>query len=417
MSESGTADPTSSETSTAWRTLLILSALMAFGPLSTDLYLPALPTLGRALAAGPDEMALTLSSYLIGFSFGQLMWGPIGDRFGRRLPVAAGLALFVIGSLGCGASTTALQLIGWRIAQSIGASAGPVLARAMVRDLYARERSAQMLSNLMTVMAIAPLAGPFIGGQILLFASWRAIFWTLVGLGLAALVALLALPETLPAERRSRQPLAAALAGYATLARDSRLLGYAAMGGLYYGGIFAYIAASPFAYIEYYHVRPEAFGLFFALPILGIMAVNQLNTRLVLRVSGDFLCRIGTGAAAAAGIVAVVEARSGWGGFAGLVAAIVVYGASSGFIVANSVAGALAAFPGRAGAASAFVGAIHYGSGILSAALVGWLADGTPTPMTAILAAGGIGSFVCAMRLAPAAGDATPLAAPNALLK
>jgi DHA1 family bicyclomycin/chloramphenicol resistance-like MFS transporter len=280
----------------------------------------------------------------------------------------------------------------------------------MVRDLFARERSAQMLSNLMTVMAIAPLAGPFIGGQILAAASWRAIFWTLMGLGLAALLAMLALPETLPAERRSRQSIRAALAGYATLARDSRLIGYAAMGGLYYGGIFAYIAASPFAYIDFYHVRPQIFGVFFALPIIGIMAVNQLNTRLVLRVGGDLLCRVGTGAAAAAGILALIEARSGWGGFGGIVAAIVVYGASSGLIVANSVAGALAAFPTRAGAASAFVGAIHYGSGILSAALVGWLADGTPTPMTAILAAGGIGSFLCAMRLTPAAADAAPLA-------
>ena len=388
-------------TSTTVRTLLILSALMAFGPLSTDLYLPALPTLGRALQAGPDEMALTLSSYLIGFSFGQLMWGPIGDRYGRRLPVAAGLILFVLGSAGCGASTTALQLIGWRVVQSVGASAGPVLARAMVRDLYARERSAQMLSTLMTVMAIAPLAGPFVGGQILGLASWRAIFWTLMGLGLAALAALAALPETLPAERRSRQSLGAAFRAYATLARDSRLLGFAAIGGFYYGGIFAYIAASPFAYIEYSHVRSEWFGLFFALPILGIMAVNLINPRLVMRFGGDLQGRFGAGAAAASGLVALLEARTGWGGFYGLVAAIVVYGASSGFIVANSVAGALAAFPHRAGGASAFVGAFHYGSGIFSAALVGWLADGTAAPMAAILAAGGVGSFLCTLNLAP----------------
>ncbi|MDE3177554.1 MAG: multidrug effflux MFS transporter [Pseudomonadota bacterium] len=400
---------------TTVRTLLILSALMAFGPLSTDLYLPALPALGRALRAGPDEMALTLSSYLIGFSFGQLLWGPIGDRYGRRLPVAAGLALFVIGSAGCGASTTAWQMIGWRVVQSVGASAGPVLARAMVRDLYARERSAQMLSTLMTVMAIAPLAGPFVGGQILVAASWRAIFWTLMGLGCAALAALLVLPETLPASRRSRQPLGAAFMGYASLARDSRLIGYAAIGGLYYGGIFAYIAASPFVYIEYYRVRPEWFGLFFALPILGIMAVNLINTRLVMRFGGDLLCRFGAGAAAAAGLVALLEARTGWGGFYGLVAAMVAYGASSGFIVANSVAGALAAFPHRAGGASAFVGAFHYGSGIFSAALVGWLADGTAVPMAAILAAGGVGSFLCTLGLAPVA--ATPVAVKESALK
>ena len=276
---------------TTVRTLLILSILMAFGPLSTDLYLPALPTLAHAMRTGPDQMALTLSSYLIGFSFGQLLWGPVGDRYGRRGPIAAGLALFVLGSLGCGASMTAWQLIGWRVVQAVGASAGPVLARAMVRDLYEKERSAQMLSTLMTVMAIAPLAAPLLGGQILWLASWRAIFFTLCALGVLALGALLALPETLPPYRRLREPIGAALAGYVTLARDPRVILYAATGGFFYAGIFSYIAASPFAYIEYFHVPAEMYGLVFALPILGIMAVNFANTRLVMRLGGDRLCR------------------------------------------------------------------------------------------------------------------------------
>ena len=395
-------------------TLLILSLLMAFGPLSTDLYLPALPTLARVLRAGQDQMALTLSSYLIGFSVGQLLWGPIGDRYGRRAPVAAGLVLFILGSAGCGAATTAWQLIGWRVVQSVGAAAGPVLARAMVRDLYEKERSAQMLSTLMTVMAIAPLAAPILGGQILWFGSWRAIFFTLCGAGLLALAALLALPETLPPSRRLRQPLRASLLDYVMLARDPRLMLYAATGGFFYAGIFAYIAASPFAYIDYFHVPAQMYGFVFALPILGIMAVNLANTRLVMRLGGDRLCRIGTTTAALAGLVAAMETRAGFGGLVGLAAAMVVYGASSGFIIANSVAGALAAFPHRAGAASALVGSIHFGSGVLSAALVGALADGTPWPMTAIIAVGGVGSFVCARWIAPArgvaasVGDASP---------
>jgi DHA1 family bicyclomycin/chloramphenicol resistance-like MFS transporter len=394
---------------TTVRTLLILSILMAFGPLSTDLYLPALPTLAHAMRTGPDQMALTLSSYLIGFSFGQLLWGPVGDRYGRRGPIAAGLALFVLGSLGCGASMTAWQLIGWRVVQAVGASAGPVLARAMVRDLYEKERSAQMLSTLMTVMAIAPLAAPLLGGQILWLASWRAIFFTLCALGVLALGALLALPETLPPYRRLREPIGAALAGYVTLARDPRVILYAATGGFFYAGIFSYIAASPFAYIEYFHVPAEMYGLVFALPILGIMAVNFANTRLVMRLGGDRLCRIGSAGAALAGLVAAAETRLGFGGLAGLVAAMVVYGASSGFIIANSIAGALAAFPKRAGAASALVGSIHFGSGVFSAALVGALADGTPRPMTAIIAFGGVGSFICARWIAPSRIVKTPI--------
>ena len=145
---------------------------------------------------------------------------------------------------------------------------------------------------------------------------------------------------------------------------------YAATGGFFYAGIFAYIAASPFAYIDYFHVPPQMYGFVFALPILGIMAVNLANTRLVMRLGGDRLCRIGAATAAIAGLVAAAETRGGFGGLIGLAAAMVVYGASSGFIVANSVAGALSAFPHRAGAASALVGSIHFGSGVVSAALI-----------------------------------------------
>ncbi|MDB6034127.1 MAG: drug transporter protein, partial [Verrucomicrobiales bacterium] len=165
----------------SWRVLLILSALMGFASISTDLYLPAMPTMGRALRAGTGTVEWTISGYLIGFSLGQLLWGPIGDRLGRRLPVALGLILFVIGSAGCALADSAWGMIGWRVLQAVGACAGVVLARAMVRDLYEGDRAAQMLSTLMAVMAIAPLLGPIVGGQILALAGWRAIFWTLVG--------------------------------------------------------------------------------------------------------------------------------------------------------------------------------------------------------------------------------------------
>src|SRR3954464_5875488 len=174
----------------SWRVLAILSALMGFASISTDLYLPAMPAMGRALGADAGTVELTVSGYLIGFSLGQLLWGPIGDRYGRRGPVAIGLVLFVIGSAGCALAGSAAGMIGWRGVQAVGACAGVVLARAMVRDLYAGERAAQMLSTLMTVMAVAPLLGPILGGQILAVAGWRAIFWTLVGVGVVTLAAL-----------------------------------------------------------------------------------------------------------------------------------------------------------------------------------------------------------------------------------
>ncbi|WP_408361604.1 MULTISPECIES: MFS transporter [unclassified Paraburkholderia] len=160
------------------RILAILSLLMAFASISTDLYLPALPSMALALHADAGAVELTISGYLIGFSLGQLLWGPVGDRYGRRVPIAIGLVLFVIGSAGCALSTSAPMLVGWRIVQAVGACASVVLARAMVRDLYTGHRAAQMMSTLMTVMAIAPLLGPSVGGLILHVASWRDFLGT-----------------------------------------------------------------------------------------------------------------------------------------------------------------------------------------------------------------------------------------------
>jgi DHA1 family bicyclomycin/chloramphenicol resistance-like MFS transporter len=220
------------------RTLLILSTLMAFASISTDLYLPALPAMADALHSDPGTLQLTISGYLIGFSLGQLLWGPISDRHGRRLPVAIGLVLFIVGSAGCAMSGDAWTLIGWRALQAVGACASVVISRAMVRDLYSGVRAAQMMSTLMTVMAVAPLIGPSVGGLILHVASWRAIFWVLVAIGIATLAGLYCLPETLSEERRLRAPLGHSLAGYAFLLRNRSVLGYSASVGCFYGGIF-----------------------------------------------------------------------------------------------------------------------------------------------------------------------------------
>lgn len=384
-----------------WRVLAILSALMGFASISTDLYLPAMPAMGQTLGADAGMVELTVSGYLIGFSLGQLLWGPVSDRFGRRLPVAVGLVLFALGSAGCAMAGSAEALIGWRVVQAVGACAGVVLARAMVRDLYEGPRAAQMLSTLMTVMAIAPLLGPVVGGQILAVAGWRAIFWTLVGVGVVTLAALFTLPETLPPERRNREPLGRALLRYGSLIRQRRLLGYAGAGGFFYGGMFAYIAGTPFAYVTYHHVPPQMYGLLFGAGIVGIMSTNTLNARLVRRLGSDRLLLWGAGVAALAGSVVAATAWSGWGGLWGLAVSLFLFVSATGFIVANSIAGALAGFPERAGTVSALVGAVHYGSGIVSSAAIGAFADGTPWPMGSVIALAGVGSLSCAWLLVP----------------
>ncbi|WP_027351763.1 Bcr/CflA family multidrug efflux MFS transporter [Halotalea alkalilenta] len=376
------------------RVLLILSALMSFASVSTDMYLPALPTIGRDLHATSAGIELTFSAFLVGFSLGQLLWGPISDRYGRRLPIAVGLVLFTIGSVGCALSATVTQMMVWRVVQAVGACVGPVLSRAMVRDLYDREQSARMLSTLILIMGVAPLVGPLLGGQILAFWSWQGIFWTLAGIGVLTLISLLALPESLPPSRRSATPLRQTLVGYWALLGDARLMGYAVCGGFFYAGAYAFIVGTPFAYIEYYHVSPQAYGWLFGLNIAGMMAANFVNRRLLRRMGSEQLFHIGTWVLALAGVVLAVNAWFGWGGLLGLVIPIFLFMSMNGLIVANSVAGALSAFPHQAGSASSLLGAMHYGSGILSAAMLGWFSDGTPWTMAWIMGLTGLGCLV-----------------------
>lgn len=379
--------------------LVVLSLLMSFSSVSTDLYLPAMPVISQDLQAFSGGVELTISAFLIGFSSGQLLWGPLGDRYGRKMPIFAGLILFVLGAAGCVMSETIYQMIGWRIVQALGACAGPVLARAMIRDLYGREKSAQMLSTLVLIMGIAPLIGPLVGGQILAVSSWHAIFWTLVLVGCISIIALFTVPETLTGEKRTQEPLSAAFRDYFIQLRNPVLLGYVASGAFFYVGIYAFVAGSPFAYIDYYHLDAQAYGLLFGANIIGIMGVNLVNSRLVMKLGVDRLFYIGTWFSAVAGVALAVNAWSGWGGVAGLAVPIFVFTSMNGLIVANSVAGALDTAPHKAGTTSSLIGALHYGSGVISAAILGLLTDGTPWTMGLLVGIAGVGSLVSATLL------------------
>ena len=378
------------------RVLLVLSALMSFASIATDIYLPAFPTIQRALHGGPGDIEFTLSSFLAGFGIGQLLWGPLGDRHGRRLPIAVGLALFIVGSIGCASSTTVLQLTAWRVVQALGACAGPVLARAMARDLYRDERAAQMLSTLIFIMMAAPLLGPLLGGQLLAVWSWQGIFWTMAALGVLGILALYTLPETLPVAQRARGPLRDVFATYLALSRNRRLMGFALSGACFYAGMYVFIAASPSVYIETFDVPAQRYGLLFGVNILGMMATNFLNSRLVMHVGSERLFHYGVRALAVSGVVLAINVQLGLGGLWGVVLPVFCFSAMNGLVVANSVAGALAEAPERTGAASSFVGAMQYGSGVASALLVGWLADGTARPMACLMAAAGVSSVVLA---------------------
>jgi DHA1 family bicyclomycin/chloramphenicol resistance-like MFS transporter len=379
--------------------LVVLSGLMSLGSLSTDMYLPALPAIGLNLDVSMSVVQLTLTTFLVGFCGGQLIWGPIGDRYGRRAPAALGLFIFAVGSVGCALSGSIGQMIAWRAFQAFGAAAGPVLARAMVRDLYAKQQAARMLSVLILVMGIAPLLGPLMGGFVLVHWTWQGIFWVQALLGIGGLVGMATIRETLKLDQRARLSLVEMLIGYVQLGSQKRLLGYGLASGFYFGVTYAYLAGSPYVYITLYHVPPQVYGLLFGLNIVGMMATNWLNSRVVIRVGSDRMMQYGVAVTALAGLVLVFNAATGFGGLVGLVAPLFMVISMHGAVVANSVAGALSAFPRKAGAASAVVGAMQFGMGILTTALTGWFANGTAVPFAAIIAVGGIGGLAASVVL------------------
>ncbi|HEB4876041.1 TPA: multidrug effflux MFS transporter [Kluyvera ascorbata F0526] len=376
--------------------IVILGALMAFTSLSTDIYLPAMPMMAAQLQGNVE---LTITGFLIGFSFAQLVWGPISDRIGRRIPLFIGMVLFVIGSAGCALSSDMPQIVFWRVFQAFGACTGPMLARAMIRDLYARTRAAQMLSTLVIISAIAPVIGPLLGGQIVTVASWRMVFWLLVVMGAAMFIALWWLPETLPVEKRLTTPISSAFGNYGTLLKNREFMRYTLCVSFFYVAAYAFIAGSPFVYIRYYHVDPQHYGWLFAVNIVGVMALSSVNRRLVQRHPLHTLLRIASCVAALATVVLALSVKMHLGGMLMMVLTIFIFFSMNGIVAAASTAAALDTVPGNmVGSASALIGSLQYGSGIVSSLLLSIFSDGTPWAMAWIMMTFTLLCFVMVMK-------------------
>lgn len=366
--------------------IVVLASLTAFGPMSVDMYLPALPAIAHDLGADDAHVQLTLGAFFLGFGGGQLLYGPIADRFGRKVPLLAGLILFIAASVGCALSRSLDALIAFRLLQAMGGCAGPVLARAVVRDLYGRDQAARVLSLMVLIMGLAPLFAPLLGGQVLHFLGWRAIFWTLAAFGGACVAAtVLVVPESLPFDRRHRGNVLSMVFRYGALLRHRGYLAYAFCGALVYGGMFAYLSGSPFVFITLYGVTPEHYGLLFGANVLGILGAAAINARIVIRFGVDRLLMAGLWLAALSGIALTSIAFVGWGGLPLLFAPLFFFIASTGFVGANSMAGALAIFPDRAGVASALIGTIQFGMGALATAILSIMSDGTARPMAGLI--------------------------------
>ncbi|TDS88026.1 DHA1 family bicyclomycin/chloramphenicol resistance-like MFS transporter [Rahnella sp. BIGb0236] len=383
MIDSQTRPPSTASKTTGLSFILILSALMAFTSLSTDIYLPAMPLMAKDLHGDAE---LTITGFLIGFCIAQLIWGPISDHFGRRLPLFAGMALFIVGSVGCALSEGIGQIVFWRVFQALGACTGPMLGRAMIRDLFSRTRAAQMLSTLMVIMAIAPIAGPLLGGQMIKITSWHSIFWLLAVIGVVMLASLFWLPETLPAEKRVKASLGSAFRNYILLLTNTQYMRFTLCLTFYYIAAYAFITGSPFVYITYFGVDPQHYGWLFAVNIVGLMAVSMVNRRLVHIYPLEVLLKRAVTVAALAALVLAIGVKMHTGGVILIVVTVFIFFSMNGVIAATSAAAALDAVPGVAGSASALMGSLQYGSGIVSSLLLALMSDGTPWTMAWIIA-------------------------------
>ncbi len=372
------------------RLLLILGALSAFGPLAIDLYLPAFPTLARAFGSDVEHVQLSLASYFVGLAVGQLVYGPLIDRFGRRGPLLAGVALFSAASLACAAAPSLDWMIAARFVQAFGGCVGMVASRTVVRDLCDPRTTAKVFSQLVLVMGLAPILAPVIGGFLLQSFGWPSIFLLLAAFSAACWVAVARwLPETYPAHL-PRVPLAHALPQYARLLRDAPFMGNALAGGFAMAGMFAYISGSPFVFIELYGVTALHYGWLFGLNAAGFILFAQINARLMRLHGPEFwLLRWVLFYVAAALLLlalALVGTRALWPLLIPLFAAI----ASLGCVLPNATACALAHQGANAGSASALLGSLQFSIAALVATLLEVLHDGTAVPMAALIALCGV---------------------------
>jgi len=368
----------------------LLALLTALGPLAMDLYLPSLPAIETALGAPAAQVQLTISVYLIGFAVGQIAYGPVSDRFGRKPVLGAALTIFCAGTLMCSAAPTIGALIAARALQGAGAAGVIVLARAVVRDLYEGPRAGRELSLMGAIMGVAPIVAPVIGGFTQTTFGWRFGFILIFVAGLAAIAVMWRLlPETARRTKVVGHPVVALVRSYAIVAKSGNFLAHLGIATTSYAGLFAYISGSSFVLQGLYGLSPLAFGLFYGVTSLGFIAGTLTGAKLVGRRGFDRTIGLGSGALAGGGLLLTVAVGLAPSWIVALAAPMMVYLAGLGLVLPLSIAAALQPFPERAGAASSLVGSVQQTIGAIVGAIVGHALGATAWPMIIGIAAAG----------------------------
>ncbi|MGB8137134.1 MAG: multidrug effflux MFS transporter, partial [Pseudolabrys sp.] len=372
----------------------LLAGLSAVGPLTTDMYLPSLPDIARQLGASSAQVQLTISAYLVGFAAGQIIYGPVSDRHGRKPVLIGAIALYCAASLACALSTSIEMLIVARAFQALGGSGGIVLTRAIVRDIYSGAHAGRELSVIGSVMALAPVLAPILGGLIQTAFGWRVTFLALVGAGFAgAAVVWVLLPETL--NNRAAEPvsLPSMLRSYRIVGRNPAYLAYLSITSASYAGLFAWISGSAFVLQDLYGLAPFDFGVAFALGSVGYMIGSAIAARLVIRLGLDGVLGLGGCACAAGGLAMVAAVASGLTSSMSLVLPMAVYLAGLGMVLPQGIAGAMTPFPERAGAASSLFGFLQQTAAAVCGAAVGWFLGQSAWPLALGVATMGFATF------------------------
>lgn len=384
----------------------LLTALVGFGAVSTDLYLPSLPAIVAEFDTTISEAQITLSIFMAGFAAAQLIYGPLSDRFGRRPVLLAGLALYGIASVACAFAGSIETLQAGRFIQAVGACSGPVLARAVVRDLYAREDAARVLAFMGAAMGLIPAAAPILGGQVEVAFGWRGNFILLMVFGVAVLAATFVfLGETnLSRDPTALRPLRM-LRNYVELMRHRVYVGFTLAVSFAFGGLFAFISGASFVFIGVYGIPPDTFGFFFSGGVIGFISGSLTTARLGRRLGLERMIRLGASIAACGAAIIMLHAlfgpRSGMPAALMMVAGMIVFLAGFGMVMPNGYAGAVGPFPRKAGAAAALVGCMQMAVAAFAGWLVGVFHDGTPVPMAIVIAVSTMGALFVAFALVP----------------
>lgn len=372
----------------------VLAMLTALGPLSTDFYLPSLPEIARALGTDIAGAQATLSAFLFGFAAGQIVWGPLSDRLGRRPVLLIGLGLFLVMTLACAFAPSIEALIGARFAQALGASGPIVLGRAMVRDLYDGPRAGRELARMGMIMGLVPAVAPVVGGLLQNAFGWRSTFIAtlLVGLAVLAVVATI-MPETIRRRSPEKLSLLAIFRGFGVLLQNPAYRVYVSLTSLAYAGLFSFISGSSFVLIGIYGLTPPVYGLSFGCVVLGYILGTILAQRLVGPRGLDGVIALGVACLASGGIAMLVCVASGFGGPLGVIVPMAVYACGVGLTMPQSQAAAMMPFPDRAGAASSFTGLCQMLLSGCVGLLVGHLLKASALPLPLVMSAIGVAAL------------------------